>query len=75
MTTKEQSIGFRLPYKLNDVSYKPQPTIRDYTPLPMTVGLFWKRIGLLRRAMLEAEDFQFRLIFFHKLEELMKRVP
>jgi len=75
MTTKEQSTGLQVPYFLNDVSYRPQPIIRDYTPLPMTVGLFWKRIGFLRRAMLEAEDFQFRLIFFHKLEELMKRVP
>jgi hypothetical protein len=73
---QEKSTGLRLPYLIKDVSYRPQPMIRDsYTPLPMTVELFWKRVSWLRRAMLEAGDFKFRLIFFHKLEELMKRVP
>ena len=49
--------------------------VTEYTPLPMTEQLFWNRVGLLRRAMLEAEHFEFRLLWFHKLQELMKLQP
>ena len=47
----------------------------DYVSVPMTENLFWNRVGLLRNAMLTAEDFEFRLLYFHKLQELMKFVP
>ena len=47
----------------------------DYVSVPMTESLFWNRVGNLRNAMLTAEDFEFRLLYFHKLQELMKFVP
>ena len=47
----------------------------DYVSVPMTENLFWSRVGWLRNAMLTAEDFEFRLLYFHKLQELMRFVP
>ena len=47
----------------------------DYVSVPMTENLFWNRVGLLRNAMLTAENFEFRLLYFHKLQELMRFVP
>jgi len=47
----------------------------DYISVPMTENLFWNRVGWLRHAMLTAEDFEFRLLYFHKLQELMRFVP
>ena len=47
----------------------------DYVSVPMTENLFWNRVGNLRNAMLTAENFEFRLLYFHKLQELMKFVP
>ena len=46
----------------------------DYVSVPMTENLFWNRVGNLRNAMLTAEDFEFRLLYFHKLQELMRFV-
>ena len=47
----------------------------DYVSVPMSENLFWNRVGNLRNAMLTAEDFEFRLLYFHKLQELMRFVP
>ena len=47
----------------------------DYVSVPMTENLFWNRVGNLRNAMLTAENFEFRLLYFHKLQDLMKFVP
>jgi len=47
----------------------------DYVSVPMTESLFWNRVSNLRNAMLTAEDFEFRLLYFHKLQELMRFVP
>ena len=47
----------------------------DYVSVPMTENLFWNRVGYLRNAMLTAENFEFRLLYFHKLQELMRFVP
>ena len=49
--------------------------IGDYSSLPMTEQLFWNRVGWLQRAMLEAQDLEIRIIFFHKLQDMMKNVP
>jgi|TARA_R100001132_G_C3197193_1_gene46340 hypothetical protein len=48
---------------------------RNYISLPMTEQLFWNRVGWLQQAMLMAEDFEFRVIYFHKLQDLMKMMP
>ena len=37
--------------------------------------LFWNRVGWLRHAMIHAEHFEFRLLWYWKLQELMKRAP
>ena len=37
--------------------------------------LFWNRVEHLRRAMLEAEDVQFRILWYWKMQEMMKDVP
>ncbi len=47
----------------------------DYVSVPMTENLFWNRVGWLRHGMLTAESFEFRLLYFHKLQELMRFVP
>ncbi len=47
----------------------------DYIPIPMTETLYWNRVGWLMNAMLTANDFEFRLIYFHKLQEMMRHVP
>ena len=47
----------------------------DYVSVPMSENLFWNRVGWLRHGMLTAEDFEFRLLYFHKLQELMRFVP
>jgi hypothetical protein len=47
----------------------------DYVSVPMTENLFWNRVGNLRNAMLTAGSFEFRLLYFHKLQELMRFVP
>ena len=48
---------------------------RDYVPIPMTETLYWNRVGWLMNAMLTADDFEFRLIYFHTLQEMMRYVP
>tara|TARA_R100000781_G_scaffold110386_1_gene75834 strand:+ start:428 stop:631 length:204 start_codon:yes stop_codon:yes gene_type:complete len=48
---------------------------RDYVSIPMTETLYWNRVGWLMNAMLTADDFEFRLIYFHKLQEMMRYVP
>ena len=47
----------------------------NYVSVPMSEDLFWKRVGYLTHAMLTAEQFEFRVIYFHKLQDLMKKVP
>ena len=47
----------------------------SYVSVPMSENLFWNRVGWLRHAMLTAENFEFRLLYFHKLQDLMKFVP
>ena len=37
--------------------------------------LFWNRVGWLQQAMIRAENFEFRLLWFNKLQELMKLQP
>ena len=49
--------------------------IGNYESLPMSEELFWNRVDNLRKAMLEAEDVQFRILFYWKLQEMMKNVP
>ena len=46
----------------------------DYVSVPMTENLFWNRVGNLRNAMLTAEDFEFRLLYFHDLKKLLKLI-
>ncbi len=52
-----------------------RPDLYDYHELPMTDELFWRRIENLRRAALTAEDFEFRLLYYNQMVELMKRCP
>ncbi len=47
----------------------------EYTALPMTDDLFWRRVENLRRAALTAENFDFRLLYYNQMMELMKRCP
>ena len=47
----------------------------SHVSVPMSENLFWNRVGWLRHAMLTAENFEFRLLYFHKLQDLMKFVP
>ena len=49
--------------------------LTEYTPLPMTEQMFWRRIGWLQQAMIRAENFEFRLLWFNKLQELMRLQP
>ena len=37
--------------------------------------LFWNRVGWLRHAMITAENFEFRIMWYWKLEELMRKTP
>jgi len=41
----------------------------------MSQELFLNRQQNLINAMLGADDIEFRIIYFHKLQELMRRVP
>ena len=52
-----------------------RPDLYEYTTLPMTDELFWRRIENLRRAALTAESFEFRLLYYNQMMELMKRCP
>ena len=52
-----------------------RPDKYTYTKLPMTDSLFWRRVENLQRAMLTAQDFEFRLIYYNQMLELMKDVP
>ena len=52
-----------------------RPDLYEYTALPMTDDLFWRRVENLRRAALTAEDFEFRLLYYNQMVELMKRSP
>jgi hypothetical protein len=52
-----------------------RPDLYEYTALPMTDELFWRRIENLRRAALTAESFEFRLLYYNQMMELMKRCP
>ena len=47
----------------------------EYHALPMTDDLFWRRVENLRRAALTAESFEFRLLYYNQMMELMKRCP
>jgi len=47
----------------------------EYQSLPMPESLFWNRVDNLKRAVLTSEDFEFRLMWHHKLQELLKQVP
>tara|TARA_Y100001938_G_C7829137_1_gene300485 strand:- start:77 stop:277 length:201 start_codon:yes stop_codon:yes gene_type:complete len=49
--------------------------VGKYTSLPMSEQLFWSRVGWLQQAMIRAENFEFRVLWFHKLQELMKLQP
>ena len=42
----------------------------DYVSVPMTENLFWNRVGNLRHAMLTAENFEFRLLYFSRIDEV-----
>ena len=37
--------------------------------------LYWNRVGWLRHAMITAEHFEFRILWYWKLQELMKKCP
>ena len=52
-----------------------RPDLYEYVSLPMTDDLFWRRVENLRRAALTAENFEFRLLYYNQLMELMKRCP
>jgi hypothetical protein len=52
-----------------------RPDLYEYTSLPMTDDLFWRRVENLRRAALTAENFEFRLMFYNQMLELMKEAP
>ena len=52
-----------------------RPDNYNYVKLPMTEELFWRSVENLKRAMLTAEDLEFRLIFYYKMLELMKDAP
>jgi hypothetical protein len=52
-----------------------RPDRYNYVKLPMTDELFWRRVENLKRAMITAEDLEFRLIFYYKMLELMKDAP
>ena len=52
-----------------------RPDLYEYTMLPMTDELFWNRVGWLRHAMITAEHFEFRIMWYNKLQELLKYVP
>ena len=52
-----------------------RPDRYNYVRLPMTDELFWRRVENLRRAMLMAEDLEFRLIYYYQMLELMKEAP
>ena len=45
----------------------------EYQSLPMTESLFWNRVDSLKKALLNSEDFEFRLMWYHKLQELLKK--
>ena len=49
--------------------------VTEYTTLPMTEQMFWSRVGWLQQAMIRADNFEFRLLWFHKLQELMRLQP
>jgi len=52
-----------------------RPDKYKYVKLPMTDDLFWRRIENLKRAMITAEDLEFRLIYYYQMLELMKDAP
>ena len=52
-----------------------RPDRYNYVKLPMTDELFWRRVENLKRAMLTAEDLEFRLIFYYQMSQLMKDAP
>ena len=52
-----------------------RPDRYNYIKLPMTDELFWRRVENLKRAMLTAEDLEFRLIFYYQMLQLMKDAP
>jgi hypothetical protein len=52
-----------------------RPDKYNYVKLPMTDELFWRRVENLKRAMLTAEDLEFRLIFYYQMLQLMKDAP
>ena len=39
----------------------------------MTDELFWNRVGWLRHAMIHAEHFEFRILWYWKLQELKEQ--
>ena len=49
--------------------------MRNYVSLPMTENRYWNRVGWLLNAMLMADEFEFRVIYLHKLQDMMRNVP
>ncbi len=52
-----------------------RPDRYNYVKLPMSDWLFWRRVENLRRALLTAQDFELRLIYYNQTIELMKEAP
>ena len=52
-----------------------RPDKYKYINLPMTPALFWRRVDNLKRAMITADDLEFRLIYYYQMLELMKDAP
>ena len=52
-----------------------RPDKYKYIKLPMTPALFWRRVDNLKRAMITADDLEFRLIYYYQMLELMKDAP
>ena len=52
-----------------------RPDEYEYNMLPMTDELFWNRVGWLRKACLTSDNFEFRIMWYNKLQELLKYAP
>ena len=52
-----------------------RPDEYEYNMLPMTDELFRNRVSWVIQAMTRAEDFQFRVMWYNKLQELMRHTP
>ena len=52
-----------------------RPDRYNYVKLPTRDELFWRRVENLKRAMITADDLEFRLIYYYQMLELMKDAP